>query len=415
MVPKSLDTYLKWAYSTDNQKNGALMKSISAIILSCFSLAAANADDERIFVNASINDTPVRFIFDSGAGVPFLLFSATAQKLGLKVGQQPINAKLEPGQTAIRWTEAYNLNLGMTNLQTEFAVVETPKYLSSKWPEDGTIGWPAIRNNIFSMDCISHRIDFLTNVPDESLSWFKFRISTNYEDLSLELPANNGKRLIITIDSGSDVGVKLNSKKWQEWKQDHSKAPVTLDAYYTPNPGLVVKEVSWAGKISLGKLILTEVPVMEADSADAELHSSQTEFVATLGFAALKRLDIVIDGKQGIAYLKPKSSPPTSYWHNHLGAVFVPQDMQSNDLIGRVVEGGPAYEAGIRNEDVLLKIGEIDATKWRTDPNVLPLSRFWNSPEGTKLELTLKRGGKIFNVTAILRNILPPDKSKNSN
>src|SRR6516225_3879094 len=103
MVPKSLDTYLKWAYSTDNQKNGALMKSISAIILSCFSLAAANADDERIFVNASINDTPVRFIFDSGAGVPFLLFSATAQKLGLKVGQQPINAKLEPGQTAIRW------------------------------------------------------------------------------------------------------------------------------------------------------------------------------------------------------------------------------------------------------------------------------------------------------------------------
>ncbi len=59
-----------------------------------------------------------------------------------------------------------------------------------------------------------------------------------------------------------------------------------------------------------------------------------------------------------------------------------------------VADESPAYEAGIRNDDVLLKIGELDATKWRTDPKVLPLSRFWNSPAGTKLELTLKRGDR---------------------
>ena len=155
---------------------------------------------------------------------------------------------------------------------------------------------------------------------------------------------------------------------------------------------------------------------MEANSADMALNTSpQTKYEATLGFAALKRLDIIIDGKHGIAYLRSKTTLPLPYAHNRIGAIFVPQDMQSNDLVAHVVNGSPAYEAGIRNDDVLLKIGELDVTKWRTDSNVLPLSRFWESTARTKLELTLKRGDKIFKTTAILRNIVPPDAPKNSN
>jgi C-terminal processing protease CtpA/Prc len=124
---------------------------------------------------------------------------------------------------------------------------------------------------------------------------------------------------------------------------------------------------------------------------------------------------MVVDGRQGIVYIRSKTTPPLPYWHNRLGAVFVPRDSQNDDLVAHVVDGDPAYEAEIRNDDVLLKIGELDVTKWRTDPNVLPLSRFWNSPAGTKLELTLKRGDRIFKAAAVLRNILPPDAPKNSN
>jgi S1-C subfamily serine protease len=181
--------------------------------------------------------------------------------------------------------------------------------------------------------------------------------------------------------------------------------------------GLVIKEESWAKEISLGPLTLTDVPIMEADSSEIALMKSfpDTRYEATFGLAALKRLDIIIDGKRGVAYLRFKKTPSLPYEHNRLGAAFVPRDPKNDDLVAHVVDGSPAYEAGIRNDDVLLKIGELDATKWRTDPKVLPLSRFWNSPAGTKLELTLKRGDKVFKTTAVLRNILPPDAPKNSN
>jgi C-terminal processing protease CtpA/Prc len=87
----------------------------------------------------------------------------------------------------------------------------------------------------------------------------------------------------------------------------------------------------------------------------------------------------------------------------------VPQDSQSDDLVAHVIKSSPGYDAGIRNGDVLLKIGHLDCTLWRIDPNVLPLSRFFNAAEGTKLELMLRRGDKVFETTAALQNILPPD------
>ena len=277
------------------------------------------------------------------------------------------------------------------------------------------VGWPAVRNDVFSLDCVTHTVGPLTNALRNLRGWVKCLIQTN-EVLTLELPAKNPQKEIIALDSGTIYGVKLNPEEWRKWKAIHANQPMTMEAYFTPGAGLVVSEETWADKISLGKLALTDVPVMQADSSDIALHSSaQSQFEATLGLAALKRLDIVIDGKHGLAFLRPKDNSPMPYEYNHLGAVFVPQNLKSDDLVAHVTDSSPATEAGIRNGDILLKIGELDCTEWRTNPEVLPLSRFFESQAGTKLELTLKRGGKIFKVTATLRNILPPDSATNSN
>ena len=117
---------------------------------------------------------------------------------------------------------------------------------------------------------------------------------------------------------------------------------------------------------------------------------------------------MIIDGQVGVAHLHPRDPPAPPYDHNRLGAVFTPVNLQTDDLIGRVADGSPAQEAGIRNGDILLKIGDLDATKWRSDPAVMPLSQFWTRPPGTKLELTLKRGEKIYRANVVLRQILSP-------
>lgn len=391
------------------------MKRFLLIIILLFVCAfSLCAEDERIFIDAKINGKPVRFAFDTGAGVPFILYSTTARRLGLKVTPPSPDDQPGPGQTAFGGTELSHLDLGITNVVTRFGVVEIPTYV--KLPGDGTLGWPAISNNIFSIDFVTHTFNFLTNAPEASADWITFHIQTVAGDLTLELPGDKNVKKIIAIDSGSPYGVDLSPQRWREWKVNHTNQPTSMLAYYTPNPGLLVSEEIWARDIIIDPLVLADVPVMEANPSEVALFSSaQTQFQAKLGFAALKRLDVIIDGKRGIAYLRPRQTPPLPYEHNRLGAAFAPRNTKNDDLVAHVADGSPAYEAGIRNDDVLLKIGKLNATKWRTDPNVLPLSHFWNSPPGTKLELTLKRAGKIFTTTAMLRNILPPDAPKNSN
>jgi hypothetical protein len=98
---------------------------------------------------------------------------------------------------------------------------------------------------------------------------------------------------------------------------------------------------------------------------------------------------------------------------NNISVAFVPRDLQSDDLVAHVVAGSPAYEAGIRDGDILLKVGR-DVANW-CDPNSKINAPFREQPAGTKFELTLKRGDKVFKTTAVLRNILPPDAPKNLN
>jgi len=62
-----------------------------------------------------------------------------------------------------------------------------------------------------------------------------------------------------------------------------------------------VQEEAWADEISVGPIVLKGVPIGRAGPAGSNRWSVQYE--GTLGMAALKRLDIVVDGNKGIAYL----------------------------------------------------------------------------------------------------------------
>jgi hypothetical protein len=47
----------------------------------------------------------------------------------------------------------------------------------------------------------------------------------------------------------------------------------------------------------------------------------------------------------------------------------------------------------------------LKVTNWRTDPLILPLSRFWSQPAGTKHRLTLKRGDETYETTVTLEDL----------
>jgi len=373
------------------------------VCIFCLWALTAQAGDERILLDATINGKPARLVFDTGAS-DLILFSKGAERLGLKVIEPPRDIQVAPGEVLTGSTEDCELVLGTTRMKTVFRVFDPPSFLNMG--VDGAVGWHSIRFNTIQIDASQRKATWLTNAPPEAATWLKFRIRSQSRILSLEIPGREGNRAVLTVDTGSSDGVALAPEKWSEWKAAHTNRPTTLMAGYMPGAGTVVMEECWAKQLIFGPLVLTNVPVMAANVAEQAVGSPG--FEASLGLAALRCLDLIIDGDLGIAYLRPRNLPPPAYQHNRLGAVFVPPDMQSRDLVARVIDGSPAYEAGIRDGDLLLKVGDLDVTKWRTDPTVLPLSRFWEGPPGTRLDLSLKRGTKTFKTTAVLRQILSP-------
>ncbi len=364
--------------------------------------------DQRLWVEARINGDPARFIFDTGAD-RLLLFQRGADRLGLATTKPPVSApSTSSGAVPVGMTEPCDLQLWRVSLRTSLAVLEIPDYLHMG--ADGILGWGPLSENIVKIDASALKAVFLEAVPEEASAWTRLQVETNSSFLFLRVPHQDGSVGKILVDTGFAGGVALHPKRWREWVQLNTNQPMTLDSYYMPGAGLVVRREGWARRLDFGPLNLTEIPVEEANRAQVAQGSSGYE--GSLGLAALKRLDFIVDGIRGCAYLRLKEGPPPPYEHNRLGAVFVPSVPNSDDLVATVLDPSPAHEAGVRNRDVLLNIGALDVTKWRSDPAVLPLSRFWSQPAGTHIDLTVRRDGQRLPIRIRLRDILLPHPSQ---
>lgn len=355
-------------------------------------------NDGRISVEARINGQPAHLTIDTGVA-DLVLFPKAVARLGLSFTNAPKDAHVDPGQVPLGTTEDCDVRFAGTSHRTSFRVVEIPMAVDTDI--DGVVGWQQLRSSIIRIDACQGTVTWLSSIPADAINWTKFQVNTNSEVLRLKVRGRRGSPATLFVDTGDYHGVRLSPDQWRNWKAAHTNQPLTLDSFYNPLTGVVVAEEAWANELAIGALSLKGVPVTEADKLDVVLGS------AALGMAALKRLEVIVDGKRGTAFVRTRKTPPPAYEHNRLGAVFVPPDLQSDDLIAHVVDGGPAWEAGIRDGDVLMRIGKVDATKWCTDPAVRT-RQFWTRPPGTTLELTLKRGKEVFKADVVLRQILSP-------
>ncbi len=367
----------------------------------------AETETERLWVDAKINGKPVRLAFDTGTE-GFVLFRKTAERLGLQVTNAPSDTRLTPGRVKVGLADPCDLTIWGKTISGSFFVFDLPEGLHEKI--DGALGWQPLSKNIFLIDAEKLELRPLDKAPEESTGWPKFRMQTNSDSLIIETTERDGATTAVLVDTGSSYGISLHPRKWREWWATHTNQPATLAAYYRPGAGLVVSKEAWASQISIGSLALTDVPVQEADSAEVALGGPQ--FEASLGLAALKHLDFIVDGNEGVVYAKAKRTAAPPYEHNRLGAVFVPRDLESDPLVAHVVKGSPAYLSGVRDGDILLKLDSEDVTKWRADPDVMPGP--FHDPPGTKVVLTVRRGDTEFQTTVVLKDILGRSESNQS-
>ena len=356
----------------------------------------------RIIFSAKINGQPVKLALDTGSEESCLTRAAAA-RLGLKVIPPPIDlSPLIPGSVPANLTEKFTLAIGdTTSPEIAFGVMEFPSYV--KLNLDGLIGWDEVKNAVIELNLDHCHYQVTGALPANLAGWNKWNLKAESELLTFEC-TNGAETATIGIDTGYLGGVELSAKRWKEWRAAHATYAATAEATFYLASGTTISEVLRAKTITLGGIALPDVPVIALPpKVEAAFHGCD----AVLGVFALTRLQLIIDGKNGVLYTRPVQKPSAAYDYNRLGAVFVPKDPErSDELVAHVCTGSPAADAGIRDGDILLRVGDVDVTKWRADPRFRP-SHFWTQPAGTELTLTLLRGDKTYETKVILANPVP--------
>ncbi|HVU37156.1 MAG TPA: hypothetical protein VHC95_02380 [Opitutales bacterium] len=270
-------------------------------------VSAAPAEDNNpriIFPPATLNGQPVTLIWDSGSFLSWLR-DDTARRLGLNIVTPPDVVADRLQGSPVGFTDPVRLALGKDASFTAPLLV-LPWNSSTEVHFDGCIGWAETKDNILVFDPGRRTVTRVERLPPETTNWFKLKIYP-YKILALELPLPPGRPGVLLVDTGSVHGVSLSPFRWFLFKRDHPAAPINNTAFFGVT-GPFHRPQSWADELVIGPFTLTSVPVIEA--SDYEI-GGLDDYYGTLGLDALTRLDLVVDGPGGYAYLQPRPAVKT--------------------------------------------------------------------------------------------------------
>jgi len=263
-----------------------------------------------------INGKPARMIFMSSLGVS-LLMDQGAQRLGLTSNEitqlTPVTAG---GQTfkapflvfvnplkQIPWHIRLLAKVTHPILYHQFKNLLTQVNTGL----EGVLGWPEVRDNILVFDAEQRVIRRVEQLPPETSGWLKLRI-VPARNLLLELPLANGKTNVLSIDTADNRSVIVPPAAWKEWRTAHPQAAIKSHKAIGLPLFITTEHEALADDFQIGPLTLTDVAIFEAQSSDDDGDISNADANWVLGINALARLDLVVDGKNGWAYVHPKTN-----------------------------------------------------------------------------------------------------------
>jgi tetratricopeptide (TPR) repeat protein len=215
-------------------------------------------------------------------------------------------------------SEPAHVTVGAQKFTSPLPVFTLPpsSRLPSATMEDGVIGWPEVRDNILVFDAAHHTVRSVARLPKETDGWLKLKVLP-HSTLLLETPLSDGKRGVLLVDTGAPQGVQLSPAQWQETKAAHPDEPLVTMNHSNWSIGPFAAQALWADEIKLGALTLKCVPVENMPPSEtAWLNQADpgAEVAGVIGLRALAHLDLVVDGRNGLAYARPRPPARIGNW-----------------------------------------------------------------------------------------------------
>jgi hypothetical protein len=288
----------------------ASASAASALLLS----GCASSPRTRIyFSNTTINHHPARVTLDTGASGTSLT-DLGAEKLDVRIPSNLANVRVNGQQdaNALALSDPVDVFIQGQDFTAQLPILTSAWYkreATDSLSTDAFIGWPEVQNNILVFNGTNRTVTAVAEQPPASISWPSFNLHPSAQ-LFLDVPLPDGNVGTVLIDTGQPFGVSLPASQWKAWRAAHPHAPTVSRFYTLPNSTEQSAEEAWADEITLGAITLTDVPVHQADAVES---FGTQNYLGTLGLYGLSRVDLIVNGKYHLAYLRPKPPPGPPY------------------------------------------------------------------------------------------------------
>ncbi|MEG0427387.1 MAG: PDZ domain-containing protein [Akkermansia sp.] len=290
-------------------------------------------------IQAWCDDEPLLMGVDTGAVQSALFFSPTVKNLGGRLyGKKPM--------------QTTNLQVSL-NQQEETLSPRTDVAIVSSAPYDGLIGWQTIRRFVWHLNLPKQTHAFYNELPKQVKKWNKLSLVKQSDYVQIKDLSNRQ----IILDTGAPYAVYISRAKWEHFKLDYPDAFVSIYSGYSPAAGgYYAYECMHIKSMQLGSLTLKNIIVCES-FVDKNILNIAKDIDLMLGMGALSDREFWLDGPGNTLYFGNTTNrsheTPT---YNLVGATFIPDKESPHQLKARVATWSPAWEAGLRNNDILVSI-----------------------------------------------------------
>lgn len=350
-----------------------------------------------IIVPVSINgNTPVNFILDTGVRTNIFFSKSIANELGLQYTRS-LNLVGADGKTVLTASVSPNNYLDLGNVegraQTILVLDEDFFELESVIgiPIFGVLGYEFFKFNPIRINYDQGRILFYKT---DALKWrpFGFRktamtieLNKPYIEAKVKQMVGENLNTKLLIDTGANHGLLLNP----ETTEDIVIPPVNLETDLGRSlGGDLFGLVGRARFISLNGMRFNNVIASYPFETEYSYIIKETGRQGSLGSELLGRLELIIDYPRQ-RFLFKKSSTFTNPFEYDMSGI-TPKLLPTEErriYVAKLKDRSPAFNAGIRTLDEIIKINKIPIDFWELSD----LIKLFRSEVGREISLTVKR------------------------
>jgi PDZ domain/Aspartyl protease len=355
--------------------------------------------NNHVYVEGTVDGKgPYTFIVDTGGHT--LLSPHLIKEVGLKPIGEAVTSGAGEGHGTTGFVHFGEIAIGSVRLRNQdgFATDIYDKAVEGI-PVDGMVGFELVRRMVMIIDYGRHTVTFTRPDRFEAAADSGVRVPFVFYDHLPNVPGRIGDLPArFDIDTGSRSALDITSPfvVAHRLRERFTKGTVAVTGYGVGGPAR--SYVVRMPLVAIGSITI-EDPIVDLSEARSGSFSDPN-FDGNVGSGLLKRFVVTFDYARQFIYLKRiEPVPPdldtfdrSGLWINAHGDGYEVMD---------VAPGSAAAQVGLAVGDLITSVDGRPAT----DTGLSDMrQRLRSEQPGTRVQLTIRRGSRVLNVTLVLRD-----------